>query len=133
MQSFQYQLRQLIWPVCFCLALPIIGVAQTSAPTQGNATSANVSPAGQAPDDVMKRLSDLVHAGNYAEAQRLTSGLLAAYPGDERLIKAELLLEKSLAAASPNTIPRAEPAAGNVAAIQPVASGNVESLQVWTR
>src|ERR1700686_3702493 len=76
--------------------------AQTGSETQGKANTAasNPEPAGQAPGEVMKKLSDLVHAGKYAEAQRLTTGLLAAYPDDERLIKAELLLEKSLAAAS---------------------------------
>jgi hypothetical protein len=52
---------------------------------------------GKAPDEVMKKLSDLVHAGKYAEAQQLTTGLLLAYPDDQRLIKAKSLLDKSLA------------------------------------
>jgi hypothetical protein len=42
--------------------------AQTPAnpPTASNATAANPAPTVQAPDDVMKKLSDLVHAGKYA-------------------------------------------------------------------
>jgi len=46
--------------------------AQTAAnpPTAANATAANPAPAGQAPDEVMKKLSDLVHAGKYAEGSR---------------------------------------------------------------
>jgi hypothetical protein len=38
----------------------------------------------------------LVHAGRYDEAQQLTAGLLLAYPDDQRLIKAKVLLDKSL-------------------------------------
>ena len=46
--------------------------AQTAAnpPTAANATAANPAPAGQAPDEVMKKLADLVHAGKYAEGSR---------------------------------------------------------------
>ena len=43
----------------------------------------------QAPDDATKKISDLVHAGKYADAQQLTNGLLIAYPNDQRLIKAK--------------------------------------------
>jgi hypothetical protein len=73
--------------------------AQTAAnpPSPGNATAANAAPTGQVPDEVMKKLSDLVHSGKYAEAQQLTVGLLLAYPDDQRLIKAKALLDKSLA------------------------------------
>src|SRR5271154_6087087 len=74
--------------------------AQT-AHVETGAAAAIPSPAGQAPDDVMKKLSELVHAGKYAEAQQLTSGLLLAYPDDQRLIKAKTLLDKSLASSKP--------------------------------
>jgi len=130
MQSFRHQLRRLIWLVCFSLTLPLTGLAQTSAPTQGNATTANVPPTGQALDDVMKKLSDLVHAGKYTEAQGLTTGLLLAYPGDRRLIKAKALLDQSLASSK-----RADPAASsnpppasNVISDQPETNTNSEPL-----
>jgi len=51
-------------------------------------------PSNQAPDDVLKKLSDLIHAGKYPEAQQLAAGLLIAYPNDQRLIKAKALLDK---------------------------------------
>src|SRR6267378_7614089 len=78
--------------------------AQTTAsiPADTNATAAKPTPTGQAPDDVMKKLSDLVHAGKYAEAQQLTAGLLLAYPDDRRLIKGKTLLDKLIAAQSAN-------------------------------
>jgi hypothetical protein len=81
--------------------------------TIGAPAAANTSPAGQAPDDVMKKLSELVGAGKYTEAQQLTTGLLAAYPDDQRLIKAKALLDKSLAAASAKAIPNADPSASD--------------------
>ncbi len=59
--------------------------AQTARNTP--AASANAAPpdrtatsAGQAPEDVLARLSGLIHTGKYAEAQQLTAGLLLAYP-----------------------------------------------------
>ena len=61
------------------------------------ATVANSTLAGQAPEEVMKRLSALVHARKYAEAEQLTEGLLVAYPSDSRLIKGHALLQKLLA------------------------------------
>lgn len=48
-----------------------------------------------------KKITDLVNAGQYAEAQRLTTGLLVAYPNDERLIRTKSLLDKLLAPAGP--------------------------------
>jgi hypothetical protein len=100
--------------------------AQT-APVETGAAAAIPAPAGQAPDDATKKIAELVHAGKFAEAQRLTTGLLAAYPDDQRLIKAKALLEKSLAAASaratvgsnpPTTDPASIPPATNTAANQ---------------
>jgi hypothetical protein len=82
--------------------------AQTapSAPTGNRATPANAAPAGQAPDDATRKITELVHDGKYAEAQRLTTALLVAYPDDQRLIKAKAMLEKLLAASgSATTVP----------------------------
>lgn len=53
--------------------------------------------AGQAPDAATKKISELVHAGKYADAQQLTTGLLLAYPNDQRLIKAQALIAKLMA------------------------------------
>jgi hypothetical protein len=46
---------------------------------------------------VTQKLSNLVDAGKYAEAQELTAGLLVAYPDDQRLIKTQALLKQLLA------------------------------------
>jgi hypothetical protein len=81
--------------------------------TIGASAAANPTPTGQAPDEVMKKLSDLVHAGKYLEAQQLTTGLLLAYPDDQRLIKAKALLDESLVAASPKAIPSPDPSASD--------------------
>jgi len=77
--------------------------AQTpgNAPASLNAKAADAPTSGQAPDAVMKKLSDLVHAGKYAEARQLTAGLLLAYPDDQRLLKAKALLDQSLASSKP--------------------------------
>ncbi len=89
--------------------------AQTEGSTSANTRPSAVSPTtpGQAPDEVLKKLSDLVHAGRYAEAQQLTAGLLLAYPDDQRLVKAKALLDKSLATASAKAIPSADPSASD--------------------
>jgi hypothetical protein len=97
--------------VLSCLPLPLHAQTATNAPADSNATGANAVPSGQALGEGMKKLSDLVHAGKYAEAQQLTAGLLLAYPEDQRLIKAKALLDKSLAAASAKAIPSADPSA----------------------
>ncbi len=47
-----------------------------------------------------KKITDLVNSGKYAEAQQLTTGLLVAYPDDQRLIKTKALLERALATPS---------------------------------
>src|SRR5246127_1936964 len=69
----------------------------------------------QAPNEVTKKLSNLVDIGKYAEDQELTTGLLVAYSNDERLIKTQALLKQLLApvAAAPSTrevSPSAQPA-----------------------
>ncbi len=67
---------------------------------QTASTDSNPAPgpqtAGQASDDVTKKIMDLVNAGKYAEAQALTTGLLVAYPNDQRLIKTQALLKRLL-------------------------------------
>src|ERR1700693_6208436 len=99
----------------------------TSADTRTSAASSTTP--GQAPDEVMKKLSDLVHAGKYAEAQQLTAGLLLAYPNDQRLIKAKPLLDKSLAnAAATTTTPGSNPAVTNETSTQPAANEKSGSL-----
>jgi hypothetical protein len=57
------------------------------------------------PNEVTKKITDLVNAGKYAEAQALATGLLVAYPNDERLIKTQALLKQLLApaVAAPST------------------------------
>src|ERR1700730_3316351 len=86
--------------VLICLP-PIYAQTATTAPANAKAAPTNKTPAGQAPDDVMTKLADLVRAGKYAEAQQLTGGLLLAYPDDQRLIKAKALLDRSLASSEP--------------------------------
>lgn len=80
----------------FLVGVIALRPAQTAAatPTDENATRTGTAPAEQAPDDVLAKLSGLIHAGKYAEAQQLTAGLLLAYPEDQRLIKAKTLLDK---------------------------------------
>ena len=78
----------------------------------------NAIPAGQAPEEVMKKLSALVHEHKYTEAKQLTEGLLVAYPGDSRLIKGHALLEKLLTA--PDAGPASDVAATTSASTQPV-------------
>jgi len=68
----------------------------TPAPANGSVTAVNPAPAAQAPDEATRKISELVLAGKYAEAQQLTNGLLIAYPGDQRLIKAKALIDSRL-------------------------------------
>lgn len=58
---------------------------------------------GQVQDEMTRRITVLVHEGRYAEAQKLTDGLLIAYPNDQRLIKARVLIEKLLLAVGPSS------------------------------
>ena len=80
---------------------PLHAQAQAPLPDGANSEASPApEPEGHAPDEMTKRITDLVHAGKCAEAQQLTNGLLIAYPGDQRLIKAKALIEKLLAPAS---------------------------------
>jgi hypothetical protein len=83
--------------------------AQLAAGAPAETAAAANAPSTQAPDDVMKKLSDLVHAGKYAEAQQLTAGLLLAYPEDQRLLKAKALLDQSLASSKPEDTATSRP------------------------
>jgi hypothetical protein len=99
-------------------------VATNPAPISTEA-AANPAPAGQAPEEATKKITDLVHAGKFAEAQKLTDGLLIAYPDDQRLIKAKALIEKLLTPASPaNTTPSDNQRTSNGASLQLGASIN---------
>jgi hypothetical protein len=73
---------------------------------------------GQAPDEMTRKITALVHEGKYAEAQKLTDGLLIAYPNDRRLMKAKTLIERMLAPVSSTS---AAPIAGSM-------SSNAEEL-----
>lgn len=73
-----------------------------------------------APDDVTRKITDLVDAGKYAEAQQLTAGLLVAYPNDERLVKARALIEK-LRTGTPSASTTPEPDPLSAKAVQPEA------------
>jgi len=75
--------------------------AQTAPHAPTNQPAADPAPAGQAPTEVLKKLSDLIHAGKYVDAQQLAAGLLLAYPDDQRLIKAKALLDKAVSSSEP--------------------------------
>ncbi len=100
--------------------LPELTAAPSAPPEAAPSNAAGDSPvsppagesqAGQAPIEVIKKLSDLVHAGNYSEAQQLTTGLLLAYPDDQRLVRARALLQKYVAAQSTGQAGAAHPPA----------------------
>ena len=104
-------------------SLPLHAQTPTKAPSDTNSMAASPAPPGQAPDDMTKKITDLVHAGEYAEAQQLTTGLLVAYPDDQRLIKAKALIDKLLSpAGQANTLP------GNGQPAPPAANANAEQL-----
>ena len=91
--------------LCGSLAA-LLCLAPLHAQTLGNAPAPHSASAAQAPDDMTAKITTLVNAGKYAEAQQLTTGLLVAYPDDQRLIKTKALLEKMLAApAAPGAKP----------------------------
>ena len=99
------------FPLALIFLQPLQGQTATKPAADTNAAAANPAPAGQAPDDMTKKITELVHAGKYAEAQQLTTGLLVAYPNDQRLLKAKALLEKLLAPAGQATPGSGQPAA----------------------
>lgn len=106
----------------FLALIPSLPLTAASAPVNTAAAAANSAPAGQAPEEGTKKIADLVHAGKYAEAQQLTTGLLVAYPNDQRLSKAKTVIEKLLAPArSTTSTPTNRP-------VQPATGTNAEKL-----
>jgi hypothetical protein len=103
--------------------------AQTPAnpPVDTNAKAASPTPAGQAPDELTKKIAELVHAGKYTEAQQLTTGLLVLYPDDQRLIKAKGLLETLLAAPASATPGNNQPT-NNVVSPLPTANTSADQF-----
>ena len=108
------------------VVLVLICVPQLLAQTPGGAPAdtnpaVNATETGQAPNDVMKKLSELVRAGKYTEAQQLTAALLLAFPNDHRLIKAKTLLDEALVTAENKVLPP-PPGAGS-ASVAPARTG----------
>lgn len=104
------------------MATAFLSLAQvtTARAADDNTAKANPAPTAQAPDDATNKISELVHAGKYADAQQLTTGLLLAYPDDTRLIKAKALLEKLLShPGSANTTPDADSVAQSIPKTNP--------------
>ena len=118
----------------FVLALSSCIATSLRAQTAADAREQTSGTASQAPDDVMKKLSELVHAGKYAEARQSVTALLILYPDDQRLTKAKTLLEKSAASGDPAAAsPAGTPAANNlpetnVASAPPAAKPSGEQL-----
>jgi hypothetical protein len=90
------QSKSYILVAFLALTLPFSLHSQAASP-DANPGSAVPVASPQAPDEATRKITDLVHAGKYSEAQKLTEGLLIAYPNDQRLIKAKALIEKLLA------------------------------------
>lgn len=90
------RLRRLFICGLFLVLGGLASLRAQTVPTNSNAVPGPPS-AAQASDEMTKRITDLVDAGKYAEAQELTTGLLVAYPDDQRLIKTQALLKQLLA------------------------------------
>jgi hypothetical protein len=120
----------LIFPFSLALvpASRLLAQIPASAPAVATAAAKKTSPAAQAPDDVMKKLSDLVHAGKYSEAQQLTAGLLLAYPEDPRLIKGQALIEKLLSPAPTSGQPAQSATSANAKALTGMDKVNFSAL-----
>ncbi len=103
----QIPLKKLSCPFFSALFLTLICLAPLHAQTVSDAPPPNnPSTVAQAPNEMTNKITNLVDAGKYAEAQQLTTGLLVAYPDDQRLIKARALLEKLLETpGTPNAAP----------------------------
>lgn len=122
MKSSARRSTTLVFGLLFTVATIPLLHAQTVSTGASSASATSVAP-NQAPDEATKKITDLVHAGKYAEAQKLTEGLLIAYPDDQRLIKAKALIDKMLAPGGPTS---AAPAASS--APQPATTVNTEQL-----
>jgi hypothetical protein len=93
------------------ILLALICVATLPAQTPTSLPAANSASPAQASEEMTRKITDLVHAGKYSEAQQLTTGLLIAYPDDQRLIKAKALIDRLLASPSAESTPSAQPPA----------------------
>jgi heme-degrading monooxygenase HmoA len=105
--------------------------AQTQTPPRntGEGSPAATTAPNQAPDEATRKISELVHAGKFAEAQQLTIGLLVAYPEDQRLIKAKGMLEKIIAGnAAVNAPAGSQALAGDTASDASLANSKEEQL-----
>ena len=94
------KLPRLLVLASFLVLIPLSHLhpqTSTTAPANGSVAAAPSAPSAQAPDEMTKKITELVLAGKYAEAQKLTEGLLIAYPDDQRLIKAKVLIDSRLA------------------------------------
>jgi hypothetical protein len=109
--------------VAFFVLVPSFPIHSQTAPTDANPISAIPVPPPQAPDEATRKITGLVHAGKYAEARKLTDGLLIAYPADQRLIKAKSLIERML---SPGGATGAIPTSGQ--ATKPETTANANQL-----
>src|SRR5690348_12720046 len=99
------------------VVLAMICVAPLHAQAPGRAAGdTNSSSTNSAPDDVMKKLSELVRAGRYEEAHQLTAALLLAFPDDQRLIKAKALLGQALLTGANRVVPP-PPVAGSASVV----------------
>ena len=124
MKSFMLVLVLVLASVCLSSAQQL-----SASPAAPNTEAASPATLAQAPDDVTTKITGLVNAGKYAEAQQLTTGLLLAYPDDHRLLKAKALLEKLLApAGSANATPGSNPPTTNVAPAQSATATNAQPL-----
>jgi hypothetical protein len=120
----------------FLASLIVLSSLHAQTATKDPAANANASAAPptlavtkRAPDDVTRKITSLVNAGKYAEAQQLTTGLLVAYPDDQRLINAKALLETLLApgGSANQTSDNTQPT-NNVAPAQRGATTNAEQF-----
>ena len=111
--EYKKSMKKLSKSFTLCVSIALICLlplhAQNGEPADANPTAALPAPPAQAPDEVTNKITELVHAGKYVEAQQLTTGLLLAYPDDQRLVKAKALLETLLA---PGATQGANPASG---------------------
>ena len=107
------------WTKLFICGLFLVlgGLASLRGQIASTHSDASSQPAAaRASDEMTQRITDLVNAGKYLEAQALTTGLLVAYPNDERLIQTQALLKQLVPTAAVPSTPgislAAQPATG---------------------
>ena len=109
--------------------LPLYAQTTANAPVDINATATPTGLSSQAPDEATSKITELVHAGKYTEAQQLTAGLLIVYPNDQRLIRAKALIEKLLApSGSANATGSSDQPVNKVAPAQSTVNTDAEQL-----